>query len=1016
MGKNKNAFILCSLLLLFSQLSISQEYNFKVYTPADGVGSASVNHIFQDEKGYLWFATQGGGVSRYDGTSFNNYTRSEGLINNDVTYVKEDHNGNIWIATASGVSVFDGQKFNNYTNENGYTDNVTFHIHVDSENYIWFATQGSGVVYFDGNSFKSITKEDGLPSNDIYTITQDLEGAIWFGTANGIAKYAKGRVTALSDSLVLNNAYFSSLADDNGNIWFGSVSSGIVQIHKDGSIDSLMLPEIVANDFIGGIAQDLKGQLWFATDHGLLKYKEGVFQLFGEKEGLPNSIVQTVCSDYEGNIWCGTLGSGIAQLNNLMFTVYRQGDGLSSENVNCIAYNPSSGNYFVGTSEGLFIFNRQKEPAFEKISGLGELSTANIISLSVDQEGIIWVATQENIRVIHKSGERYSLKEEFTKLAGEAIISPTKILHDSQNNCWIATYGAGLFFIPANDLDNAKVFNTDKGFVSDMILSLFEDSDSNIWIGTHDQGVLKYESESFDPISKDMKIDQSVWSITEDPNRNIFWTTGASELCKFYDGELKVYSKIKGVKLNYHTTLVWDNYDSTLWLGSDNGLYKLSFDSNDEIKTVKSFNEKNGFPPVGINYDAIALRQSEALLGTNEGLWVYNSEEENSVSYAPKIELTNIRLFFEETDWRLYADSIDAFHQMPVNLELPYKQNHLTFDVQAPSSQVVKFSYFLEGQDERWSKPGKSNEITYSSINPGGYTFKTKVIGEGGVESKIISYAFSVKPPWWNTWWFRLLAISIIILTLILIIKGREKVLIQQNIELEKTVLERTQEIKSQKEIVEQTLSEKEVLLDQKETLLKEIHHRVKNNLQTISSMLMLQSTNISDETAKKAIQESQNRVHSIALVHQKLYQNDGIEKIELYNFTKDISDQIKLLYPTLSDKVTFNINIPETSLAIDSAIPIGLILNELLTNSFKYAFNDGEKGSVHIDLINDGSDNKIQKFIYSDSGPGLKSLEQFENSETLGLRLIKLLATQIGATIKYLNESESKFIFTFSS
>ena len=347
---------------------------------------------------------------------------------------------------------------------------------------------------------------------------------------------------------------------------------------------------------------------------------------------------------------------------------------------------------------------------------------------------------------------------------------------------------------------------------------------------------------------------------------------------------------------------------------------------------------------------------------------------------------------------------------------LPYNKNHLTFDIQALTTRNVQYVFKLEGQDNDWSLPTTNNEITFSNIEPGkSYVFMAKAIDSDGVYSNdIISFPFYIKPAWWNTRWFRLLVALFLIALSITIVKTRERALKNRNKLLENTVKERTQEISQQKEIVEQTLTEKEKLLHDKEILLKEIHHRVKNNLQTISSILMLQSSGLKDDEAKKAIKESQSRVRSIALVHQKLYQNEGIEKVELNAFVKDLTVQIKSLFNQHKQTVNIDIHIPETHLLIDIAIPLGLILNELLTNSYKYAFNDNDKAEIKIEL-QETEKNDITKrvvLLYKDSGKGFNF--SIEKPTTLGLRLIHVLSKQIGATIEYNNSNGSLYKFSF--
>ncbi len=142
-------FFIITLLAVVNTLT-AQQYNFKNFSAKNGLASSIVNNIFQDSKGYIWFATQGGGVSRFNGKTFKNFSKADGLISNDVTYINEDKTGNIWIATAEGVSKFNGVSFTNYSSKDGLSKGVVYWILADKNNTIWFAIQDGGVNKFNG--------------------------------------------------------------------------------------------------------------------------------------------------------------------------------------------------------------------------------------------------------------------------------------------------------------------------------------------------------------------------------------------------------------------------------------------------------------------------------------------------------------------------------------------------------------------------------------------------------------------------------------------------------------------------------------------------------------------------------------------------------------------------------------------------------------------------------------------------------------------------------------------------
>ena len=197
--------------------------------------------------------------------------------------------------------------------------------------------------------------------------------------------------------------------------------------------------------------------------------------------------------------------------------------------------------------------------------------------------------------------------------------------------------------------------------------------------------------------------------------------------------------------------------------------------------------------------------------------------------------------------------------------------------------------------------------------------------------------------------------------------------------------------------------------LDEKEVLLREIHHRVKNNLQIISSLLNLQTHNIDDEIVKDAVKEGQSRVKSMALIHQMLYQSDRLAKI---NFNEYINQLVGFLSSSYKGSgISTLIHAENINLDIDTAIPLGLIINELVTNSFKYAFKGKDNGEVRIAIVeNDDSDYLL---TISDNGIGLPETIDMNKSDSLGLKLVNILTRQLQGKLNVKNDNGACFEIT---
>lgn len=214
---------------------------------------------------------------------------------------------------------------------------------------------------------------------------------------------------------------------------------------------------------------------------------------------------------------------------------------------------------------------------------------------------------------------------------------------------------------------------------------------------------------------------------------------------------------------------------------------------------------------------------------------------------------------------------------------------------------------------------------------------------------------------------------------------------------LEDEISQRTSELLKQKEILESKNAEKEILL-------KEIHHRVKNNLQIIVSLLNLQSRNFEDQDVLDAINETQNRIISMSLVHQRMYQTSDFVAIEFKDYTNLLIENIRILFADKEKQIKEFNEIPsDFKIDIERAIPLGLIINEMVTNSFKHAFKkDKESNEIHINL-----EKKAETFIlrYKDNGVGFPENFNVATAETLGIQLIAALVEQIEGELSYYNK-----------
>ncbi|MFT6807936.1 MAG: two-component sensor histidine kinase [Saprospiraceae bacterium] len=195
------------------------------------------------------------------------------------------------------------------------------------------------------------------------------------------------------------------------------------------------------------------------------------------------------------------------------------------------------------------------------------------------------------------------------------------------------------------------------------------------------------------------------------------------------------------------------------------------------------------------------------------------------------------------------------------------------------------------------------------------------------------------------------------------------------------------------------------------EVLMKEIHHRVKNNLQILSSLLSLQSDNEEDQTIVGALQESRSRVESMGLIHQKLYTRDNLTAIKMEEYVKELCDHLVETYSSNEKTVTIDSSVEVNLADVETAIPLGLIINELITNSMKYAFEENRRGAIQVHLWEEGTELKL---VVSDNGQTIKEKEVSASSTKFGTRLIKILSKKLKGKIEVSREQGYKTSITF--
>jgi two-component sensor histidine kinase len=222
----------------------------------------------------------------------------------------------------------------------------------------------------------------------------------------------------------------------------------------------------------------------------------------------------------------------------------------------------------------------------------------------------------------------------------------------------------------------------------------------------------------------------------------------------------------------------------------------------------------------------------------------------------------------------------------------------------------------------------------------------------------------------------------------------------------------RSRILRSKNQKIEETSSQLASSLQEKETLLKEIHHRVKNNLQIISSLLNLQTRQVTDDKTLATIREGQSRVQAMSLIHQKLYQSERLSKVDIENYLDELTDNLSRMFEDEGKNIEVQVHAPGIEFDIDTAIPLGLIVNELVSNAYKYAFDGQAQGNIKIAIKS--LDQLEYELKVEDNGHGLPLGFEPGKSKSLGLRLVNILSEQLRGSVEASSTDGALFTIRF--
>ncbi len=764
----------------------------------------TVSRIYQDPKGWIWFGTDKG-LFRFDGINYTRFTTSEGLAEDQITAIYTVAENSMWIGHKNGeITIYDGNSFKVFTPEEGLGKVEITDIVSDSSGIIWYSTLGEGVFKYDGRYLTNMNTDDGVSDNNVYDLEVDYKGVLWLATDNGITRFSSKACDIISMKDGLNDNIVRVLeAAPDGNLWVGTEEQGI-SIY---SPDNKSFTNLSGWNFgpITGFTMPLLNDIWISTE------KEGIIQLqisenskptyrkLTTDQGLISNRIKTILKDDEDNIWIGGK-YGIIQALPPVFEFLNESNGTPFK----MAYSlikDNDENLWVCSESGLYrgIPDNSGQFIWDNLSKIMGLRKMNFISLFPDNKGQVWAGTYgEGVFKIEPKNLRYSKIDVSNGLCDNNVIS----VSGKDSLVWFSTLGGG---VSCYNIYQSKLLNfRDTLLNNSYVYSSKPDNYGRTWIAGSMRLPAYIFHDSLKLINYDSLKFTQLYSVALDSSDGVWFNTGDKGLFCFKDNKIELFGEAEGINSNKIQSIVFDKFDNLLII-SNGGL--LFYKPNNGV--IQEFGENSGLSyKYPLLNSVFTDKKDQIWIGTETGIIKYNPDYLAFTNQKPRVFLSVKNLFYN-----------------PIQTEkskFSHDENNFTFGytgIWFRNPEGLNYRYMLEGNDLKWNFANRSQNLTYSQLTPGTYTFKVEVSldSKNWYNSDDSQFRFSISAPFWQRWWFILAIIVIFITGVLLYIKLRLSFLEKAKKELEEEVHKRTEEIMNKNEELESQKEEIETQRDHAE-------------------------------------------------------------------------------------------------------------------------------------------------------------------------------------------------------
>lgn len=932
--------------------------------------------------------------------------KPHGLPNKAITSIAEDKNGLIYLTSYSGLLVFNGTEITIYEDHPYFSFSNSKSLFYDKNGKMWIATDEQVGYIYDGKLFLPekqifggvhlqpfredkngdfiistnfnglfIIKDDfilhyekGLPHSMIADAILTSDDKLWIAfVRHGVGFIKNDSLFAFKEFGTYNNS--RSFLEHNGELWIGNFAAPLLKYRND-SLFTVRLN--TTTNYVYSLEKNLKG-IWF-SDYGkgvFLIKPDGQYHRFYSENGLSDRNAYNLFIDSYENVWVADLLNGLSRIDENLF--YKNPDNSFIEKISETEIDLDGNSWHFRNGELLTKETPNEFIVYRNIPDTSFLLHAHCIDGFIRDDGV-WMGSYD-MGIIQLNGMEYTYHElDNTSYNDNSMFD---LEYDDAGGIWTVTDSNLLLYLHNDQFYN---FSDSEEWKDHVFVSMKKTRDGEIFVTTRRNGLIQIENGRYQKVA-----------LLESPNSkqvSHVFKDSSDEFWFFMNNEIQLmkedgsFSQKRDPIFNNNPITDFIEIEKDNFLGvSSNGI--ISIKKTPESFEIKLFDRNYGLYMV----DNVSIHQNsngEVIIANTDGIVVCDSTFINKKS-PPKLSFNRI----------IVDDSTEVS-----------SESHLRFDQQSSLKFIFnnifwggtsKLFYQLNrgNRESNWNQ-AISNSIPFNDLTYGDYQLTVYAEGDG-VRSEQLQFDFEIKPYWYQTSFARWGFIILIACSTIGFFYYRENRARVEQKKLKELVDQRTEELRIEKNEVTQQLAEKEILM-------QEVHHRVKNNLTFLKSLLYLRSKASDDDRVKIILDECQSRVQSMALVHQNLYDVEEATMINFQEFLKELFSDISSMF----DKHNVELRIEaECMLSMQLSIFLGLIINELLTNTFKYAYGDILDGELSIAFTEKHS---CYILNYDDNGKGFPPDFDIFSSNGFGFKLIRILLDQIDAKMSLHGDPATSF------